>query len=128
MSSYYQAMGNSNPSAVLSAALAVVSTLAVVLVAVLALADTHAHSQHSAGSSVSSAPHKPSAAVKILQQELGQLNYYEGSIDGVMGSQTTQAIQYVQRDAGLPQTGQMTAATETALHNFLIHGNHQMAG
>jgi hypothetical protein len=27
----------------------------------------------------------PSAAVKQLQQELGQLNYYEGPVDGLMG-------------------------------------------
>lgn len=45
-----------------------------------------------------------------------------------MGNQTIQAIKYLQRDAGLPQTGQMNAATVAALHNFLIHGNNQMAG
>jgi hypothetical protein len=34
----------------------------------------------------------PSAAVKTLQQQLGQLNYYEGPVDGIMGPQTTAAI------------------------------------
>jgi peptidoglycan hydrolase-like protein with peptidoglycan-binding domain len=63
-----------------------------------------------------------------LQQELGQLNYYEGSDDGIMGPQTIQAITYLQRDAGLPQTGQMNAATQAALAHFLAHGNNQMAG
>ena len=63
-----------------------------------------------------------------LQQELGQLNYYEGPDDGIMGPQTIQAIKYLQRDARLPQTGQMNAATQAALANFLAHGNNQMAG
>ncbi len=69
-----------------------------------------------------------SPAVETLQRQLGQLNYYEGSIDGLMGPQTVQAIQYLQRDAGLPQTGQLNAATDNALANFLAHGNNQMAG
>jgi hypothetical protein len=70
----------------------------------------------------------PSAAVATLQQQLGQLNYYEGSIDGLMGPQTIAAITYLQRDAGLPQTGTMNAATQAALQNFLVNGNNQMAG
>jgi Putative peptidoglycan binding domain len=71
-------------------------------------------------------PVQPSAAVVKLQQELGQLNYYEGSVDGIMGPQTVQAITYLQRDAHLPQTGQMNAATQAALASFLAHGNNQM--
>jgi Putative peptidoglycan binding domain len=70
----------------------------------------------------------PSAAVKTLQQQLGQLNYYEGPVDGLMGPQTTAAIQDLQRQAGLPQTGTMNTATQTALTNYLAHGNNQMAG
>jgi hypothetical protein len=73
-------------------------------------------------------PVQPSAAVMKLQQELGQLNYYEGADDGIMGPQTIQAIKYLQRDAGLPQTGQMNAATQAALAHFLAHGNNQMGG
>ena len=73
-------------------------------------------------------PVQPSAAVLKLQQELGQLNYYEGPDDGIMGPQTIQAITYLQRDAHLPQTGQMNAATQAALANFLAHGNNQMSG
>ena len=73
-------------------------------------------------------PVKPSASVVKLQQELGQLNYYEGPDDGIMGSQTIQAIKYLQRDAHLPQTGVMDAATQAALANFLAHGNNQMGG
>lgn len=70
----------------------------------------------------------PSASVKKLQQELGQLNYYEGPVDGIMGTQTAAAIQDLQRQAGLPQTGTMNAATQAALDNYLVHGNNQMAG
>jgi len=73
-------------------------------------------------------PVHPSAAVVKLQQELGQLNYYEGPDNGIMGPQTIQAITYLQRDAHLPQTGQMNAATQAALANFLAHGNNQMGG
>jgi hypothetical protein len=73
-------------------------------------------------------PVKPSAAVMQLQRELGQLNYYEGPVDGVMGPQTIAAIKDLQRQAGLPQTGEMNAATQAALANFLAHGNNQMGG
>ena len=70
----------------------------------------------------------PSAAVKTLQQQLGQLNYYEGPVDGIMGPQTTAAVKDLQRQAGLPQTGTMTPATQAALARYLAHGNNQMAG
>jgi Putative peptidoglycan binding domain len=70
----------------------------------------------------------PSAAVKQLQQDLGQLNYYEGPVDGLMGPQTIAAIKDLQRQAGLPQTGTMNAATQKALENYLAHGNNQMGG
>ena len=70
----------------------------------------------------------PSASVKKLQQELGQLNYYEGSADGIMGPQTIAAIKDLQRQANLPQTGTMNAATQAALDNYLANGNNQMAG
>jgi peptidoglycan hydrolase-like protein with peptidoglycan-binding domain len=73
-------------------------------------------------------PVQPSASVMQLQRQLGQLNYYEGPVDGVMGPQTIAAIQDLQRQAGLPQTGQMNAATQAALANYLAHGNNQMGG
>ena len=66
--------------------------------------------------------------MKKLQQELGQLNYYEGSVDGIMGPQTIAAIKDLQRQANLPQTGTMNAATQAALANYLANGNNQMAG
>jgi hypothetical protein len=115
--------------------------VAVALV-VLAVAVWHSHSTQAPaatnGTSTSTSvpakpttpvhPVQPSAAVEKLQQELGQLNYYEGPVDGIMGPQTIQAIKYLQRDASLPQTGQMNAATQAALANFLAHGNNQMGG
>ena len=83
---------------------------------------------HPATPSSPAHPVQPSAAVMKLQRELGQLNYYEGPVDGIMGPQTVQAITYLQRDAHLPQTGQMNAATQAALASFLAHGNNQMGG
>lgn len=74
------------------------------------------------------APPAPSAAIKTLQSELAQLNYYEGPITGVMNTQTHAAIGYLQRDAHLPQTGTMNAATQVALAHFLATGNNQMGG
>jgi Putative peptidoglycan binding domain len=71
-------------------------------------------------------PAQPSAAVETLQRELGALNYYEGPVTGYVNAQTTQAITYLQRDAHLPETGRMDAATTQALEQFLAHGNNQM--
>jgi peptidoglycan hydrolase-like protein with peptidoglycan-binding domain len=71
-------------------------------------------------------PAQPSQAIETLQRELGQLNYYEGPVTGFLNTQTTQAITYLQRDAHLPQTGRMDAATAQALAQFLAHGNNQM--
>lgn len=70
----------------------------------------------------------PSAAVKSLQQQLAQLNYYDGPSRGIENTNTVHAIQYLQRDAHLPQTGQLNSATRTALNSMLVHGNNQMAG
>ncbi len=144
MNTHYQTMKASGPSRVVSMALVAVLTAAVVLVATAAtyafVHHTSAPAASSGGSATAgggqghvtpatpSGSHTvaPSGAVKSLQEELAQLNYYEGPIDGIMGSQTVQAIQDLQREAGLPQTGVMNSATEAALHNYLIHGNSQM--
>jgi peptidoglycan hydrolase-like protein with peptidoglycan-binding domain len=124
------------------AAITIGSVIAAALVALAALGLTHSHttSNAPAAPSSTSAPASanpaqpttpaavPSASVKKLQQELGQLNYYEGPVDGFMGPQTTAAIKDLQRQANLPQTGTMNAATQAALDNYLVHGNNQMAG
>jgi peptidoglycan hydrolase-like protein with peptidoglycan-binding domain len=73
-------------------------------------------------------PVAPSEAIIVLQRELGQLNYYEGPVTGTMNEQTVQAITYLQRDAHLPQTGTMNAATQAALQHMLATGNNQMGG
>jgi len=146
MSTHRQTIKESSPPRALTAVVAVMLTVAVVFIT---LAATHVFSHHTSAPAASQSeghvtPHQshastgsqggssgshtsaPSGAVKTLQQELAQLNYYEGSIDGIMGPQTVQAIKDLQRQAGLPQTGTMNSATEAALHNYLIHGNSQM--
>ncbi len=78
--------------------------------------------------SPSTVPVAPSASVEMLQRDLGQLNYYEGPVNGVMTPQTIQSIKYLQRDAHLPQTGEINQATSQALQRMLTDGNNQMAG
>ena len=73
-------------------------------------------------------PVRPSATIKLLQEQLGQLNYYNGPVTGYMNHGTVQAIMYLQRDAHLPQTGQLNTATENALNSMLANGNNQMGG
>jgi hypothetical protein len=73
-------------------------------------------------------PVRPSATIRLLQEQLGQLNYYNGPTAGYMNQATVQAIRYLQRDAHLPQTGQLNAATENALSSMLANGNNQMGG
>lgn len=73
-------------------------------------------------------PNPPSDSIKLEQQELGDLNYYNGPINGYYTQATINAVKYLQRDAGLPQTGQMNAATQAALTKMLTNGNNQMAG
>jgi peptidoglycan hydrolase-like protein with peptidoglycan-binding domain len=63
----------------------------------------------------------PSAAVTTLQQQLAQLHLYSGSIDGLMGPETSAGITAIQREAGLPQTGKMNSATQAALNYYLTN-------
>jgi hypothetical protein len=83
-------------------------------------------SGHSSNPNRPNPPVGPSATVKLLQEQLGQLNYYNGSATGYVNQATVQAIRYLQRDAHLPQTGQLNAATENALNAMLAGGNNQM--
>jgi peptidoglycan hydrolase-like protein with peptidoglycan-binding domain len=116
-------------------ALAGVAVAGIVVVAALTLGGhgigTHAATDTptpAAAAAVTPAPAPASSATAKLQRELAQLNYYNGAIDGRFGPETSQAISYLQRDAGLPQTGQMNSATQAALAHFLAHGNNQMNG
>ena len=63
----------------------------------------------------------PSATVTTLQQQLAQLHLYAGSIDGLMGPETSAGITAIQREAGLAQTGKMNSATQTALNYYLAN-------
>jgi hypothetical protein len=145
--------GNQGPSWYRIWAIVIGTIIAAALIVLAAVGLTHNHATTSTpaasastsapapAASASSAPASPaqpttpaspaaapSASVKKLQQELGQLNYYEGPVDGLMGPQTAAAIQDLQRQAGLPQTGTMNPATQAALDHYLVHGNNQMAG
>jgi peptidoglycan hydrolase-like protein with peptidoglycan-binding domain len=119
---------SSSPAFLAGMGLLCVGAIAAIVTAVLlAFGGSHATSAPAPAPSPSSSVH-PTASIETLQRELGQLNYYEGPVDGTMNPQTVQAITYLQRDAHLPQTGQLNAATATALANFLAHGNNQMGG
>jgi hypothetical protein len=73
-------------------------------------------------------PVQPSDSIKLEQQQLGDLNYYEGPVNGYYTQATIDAVKCLQRDAGLPQTGQMNSATQAAMTKMLITGNNNMAG
>jgi peptidoglycan hydrolase-like protein with peptidoglycan-binding domain len=46
-----------------------------------------------------------------LQEKLAQLGYYEDEFDGVYGRKTAQAVAKLQREVGIPVTGNMDRAT-----------------
>lgn len=81
-----------------------------------------------AASSSNSASHdvQPSNAVKAIQQELAELNFYQGPINGYDTPATVSAVQNLQREAGLPQTGHMDNQTRTALMRYLAQGDNVM--
>ncbi len=68
----------------------------------------------------------PSDEVKRLQEALARLDFYDGPIDGFRNHQTKQAINDLQGEAGLPQTGQMNLASWAALTALLVEGNNQI--
>lgn len=53
--------------------------------------------------------------VRTLQSKLKQWGYYSGSVDGVFGSQTQEAVRYFQRRNGLTADGIVGSATAAAL-------------
>jgi len=53
--------------------------------------------------------------VQALQQDLGDLGYYHGLVDGVFGPETEQALTEFQKANGIDQTGAATAETVTTL-------------
>ena len=55
------------------------------------------------------------SGVRQIQQKLSNWGYYKGSIDGIYGSQTVEAVKYFQRKNGLTADGIAGPATLRAL-------------
>lgn len=55
------------------------------------------------------------SAVTTIQTKLKNWGYYNGSVDGVFGSQTTEAVRYFQSKNGLTADGIVGSATQRAL-------------
>jgi peptidoglycan hydrolase-like protein with peptidoglycan-binding domain len=53
--------------------------------------------------------------IREAQQELKDAGFYKGSIDGVLGQQTTEAIRDYQKSRGLPETGRLDEPTQELL-------------
>lgn len=53
--------------------------------------------------------------VKMIQQRLHELNYYNSSIDGIPGNKTIKAIKSYQVDTGLDDTGEWNINTISSL-------------
>ncbi|WP_352408211.1 peptidoglycan-binding domain-containing protein, partial [Lawsonibacter hominis] len=49
--------------------------------------------------------------VRTIQTKLKNWGYYDGSVDGIYGSQTAEAVKYFQRSNGLSADGIVGAAT-----------------
>jgi peptidoglycan hydrolase-like protein with peptidoglycan-binding domain len=69
---------------------------------------------------------EPDNAIKAVQQELAELNFYQGPINGYDTSATVSAVQNLQREARLPQTGHMNQQTRDALLRYLAQGDNVM--
>ncbi|MFN8168364.1 MAG: peptidoglycan-binding domain-containing protein [Candidatus Nanopelagicales bacterium] len=82
----------------------------------------------SSSSSASGGNHdvQPSNAIKAVQQELAELNFYQGPINGYDTPATVAAVQNLQAQAGLPQTGHMDPQTRAALLRYLAQGSNTM--
>lgn len=55
------------------------------------------------------------SAVRTIQTKLKNWGYYDGAVDGIFGSQTTQAVKYFQQKNGLTADGIVGPATLKAL-------------
>ena len=67
------------------------------------------------------------AWVVALQRKLGQLNYYEGTVDGVLGPQKLAAITDFQRANGLPADGIAGPSTTARIDHQRTTGDSQMS-
>ena len=60
-------------------------------------------------------PEDSAALIMSVQEELAQLGYYHGPIDGIAGPQTARAVRWFQSVDKLPLSGQIDGATLKAL-------------
>jgi peptidoglycan hydrolase-like protein with peptidoglycan-binding domain len=67
-------------------------------------------------SALQAAP-QPSATVRDTQQRLSASGFYDGPVDGVWGPGTRAAVERFQRSRGLAVTGDLNAATASALRS-----------
>lgn len=109
-------------------ALAVAAVLGTVVVMVGRDASATPSSSSSSSTSGTNNKVEPSNAVKTIQAELAQLNFYDGPINGYDTPQTVAAVKDLQRQAGLPQTGHMDTQTRAALVKYLEQGDNVMNG
>mgnify|MGYP005785327767 FL=1 len=86
------------------AALALVFAVNISLIAFAQQAQAATYRQGSSGEQV-----------RVIQSKLKNWGYYDGAVDGVFGSQTTQAVKYFQRKNGLTADGIVGPATLKAL-------------
>jgi peptidoglycan hydrolase-like protein with peptidoglycan-binding domain len=56
------------------------------------------------------------AQVRQVQQELNDMGYHAGSVDGVLGPRTESALRQFQRARNLDATGNIDSKTLAALH------------
>jgi peptidoglycan hydrolase-like protein with peptidoglycan-binding domain len=59
------------------------------------------------------------AIVEGMQKDLKATGYYQGDLDGIYGSQTTEAIKELQRDAGITVDGRWGPETHKAMQTAL---------
>ena len=55
------------------------------------------------------------SGVTTIQTKLKNWGYYNGAVDGIFGSQTSEAVRYFQRKNGLTADGVVGSATQAAL-------------
>ncbi len=67
------------------------------------------------------------SAVKTIQTKLKRWGYYTGTVDGVYGAKTVEAVKYFQRQNGLPADGVCGAKTLAALGMSTSGGNGSSA-
>jgi peptidoglycan hydrolase-like protein with peptidoglycan-binding domain len=70
----------------------------------------------------------PSRSVRDAQRALAQNGYNPGPVDGVIGTQTVQALRAYQRSNNIPESGQLDTRTRQALLSGSGRGGGTMTG